>query len=246
MKGTFAGANIRSNPKMNVASVRHDFKILMAKADVFVVQEFTLRFYWAAIAALAKINWASYPGIKSALAHPTRGGQAIFWKRALFEKLTSYSFPAFDFEKDHAGIMDNRWIHAVLLKNKRGKFASWYLTTHFVVGGDAATDSSRRKEFMAENIDRLDHVLSVLERSGYAIMGEIDGNIHKNTWAYSSFMSVMNKHRATLHGDLGVEYSFTIPGQTTHYTDVSPSIIPTSSLRTDHEVRVLDWKGVPE
>src|SRR4051812_9129012 len=101
MRGTFAGANIRSNPPMKLPSVRHDFRVLMKKADVFVVQEFTLRYYWAAVSALMRLNWGVYPGWKAGLATPIKGGQAIFWRRKIWSKLNQYSFPAFDFEKDN-------------------------------------------------------------------------------------------------------------------------------------------------
>lgn len=245
MKATFAGANIKGTPSMKAASVVHDMRLLMKTASVFVVQEYKWKWYWQAASALAGVLWGSFPGVKTGISAPIVGAQAIFWKRALWLKVHTFSYPAFNFREDNAGIMDNRWIRAVLLKSKKNGFTAWFVTTHFVVGGDEMSDGPQRKEFMQQNINRLDHVLEKLQNTGYPIMGELDANIHKGTWAYAEFMSMMHKHGAKFHGELGVEYSFTINGRFGTFTGVDASVIPTSKLKTDHEVRVLDFFGTP-
>lgn len=245
MKDTFAGANIKGTPSMKAPSVMHDMRLLMNIAGVFVVQEFKWKWYWRVAGALMTTLWGSFPSTKDGLGNPIKGAQAIFWERKTWKKLRTFSYPAFEFSEPNAGIMDNRWIRAVLLKNKKGLFTSWFLTTHFVVGGDELGDGPQRKKFMQQNIDRLDYVLDRLQNTGYPICGELDANIHKGTWAYAEFMSMMHKHGATFHGDKGVEFSFTINGRHGTYSNVIPSVIPTSKLKTDHEVRVLNFTGIP-
>jgi|SRR5215216_4414578 len=242
MKATFAGANIKGTPSMKAPAVKHDLNVLRRIADVFVVQEFKWTWYWTTMVGVL-VGWSSYPSHFLGTVRPIEAANAIFWKRKLFKKLKTFSRPAFDFDLDNAGIMDNRWIKAVLLQSKLDKFTAWYLTTHFVVGGDEITDSPRRRRFMGQNIERLDEVLEILQNSGYPICGELDANIHKDTWAYQNLMSVLRAHGAKVHGQHGVEYAFTINGRHGTWTDVKPSVIPTSQLKTDHEIRVLDWTG---
>lgn len=245
MKATFAGANIKGTPSMVAASVAHDMRLLMTIATVFVVQEFKWKWYWKVASTLMNVRWASFPSVKLGLGAPIAGANAVFWKRSVWKKLKTFSYPAFNFALENAGIMDNRWFKAVLLKNKKGLFTSWFLTSHFVVGGDEIQDGDLRNEFMRQNIDRLDYVLTQLQNTGYPIAGELDANIHKGSWAYGEFMAMMRKHGATFHGELGVEYAFTINGRFGTFTEVEPSIVPTSKLKTDHEVRVLDFTGTP-
>lgn len=242
MKATFAGANIKGTPSMRASSVRHDLKRLRKETDVFGVQEFKWIWYWRVVTALL-VNWRTYPSKRKGILHPVNGAQAIFWKRRLFRRIRAHGAPAFDFSFSSRGIMNNRWIRAVLLEAREDKFRAWFLSTHFVVGGDNSKDGPRRKEFLHQNITALNDTLTVLRRTGYPIMGEIDANIHRGTWAYDEFMEMMNRHGAKFHGHHGVEYSFTIDGPKGKFTRVKSRVIPSNELRTDHEVRVLDWSG---
>ena len=246
MRGTFAGANIKGTPAMKAKAVRHDLKVLRESADVFGVQEFKWRWYWqVAIAVLGRIanRWSSYPGLKAGLGRPSEGAQAIFWKRKLFKRIKGYVAPAFDFRIDTSGIMENRFVRGALLRSKVDAFTAWFLSAHFVVGGDDKDDGPVRKLLMHQNIAALDVVLVHMRKTGYPIMGELDANIHPGTWAYIELMKVLNHHGATLHGELGVEYAFTIEGRLGRFTKVKPSRITPDRLFTDHEVRVLDWTG---
>lgn len=242
MRIDFVGANIKGTPAMPASSVSHDLRVLRRVADVFVVQEFRWKWYWLAISS-ALVGWASYPSRAVGIAAPNNGAQAIFWKRRLFKKLKSYCEPAFNFNLDNAGIMENRFVRGVLLNFRKDGFIAWYLSTHFVVGGDEHTDSIRRRNFMKQNIAALDKALTYMQNSGYPIMGEIDANIHKYSEAYSDFMSMMRRHGATFHGELGVEYAFTINGRYGTWEHIRPDTISTSQLKTDHESRVLHATG---
>lgn len=242
MRATSAGANIRGTPPMPAPKVKQDLTVLKRVADIILVQEFRWSWYWR-VMSLTLIGWGSFPGQVSGKDNPTNGGQAIFWKRRLFKLMDRYLAPAFDFALDNAGIMENRFIRAALLRAKKDGFTAWYLSTHFVVGGDESGDGSRRKVFMHQNIDALDKALTHMQRTGYPIMGELDANIHKNSEAYDEFMKMMRSHGATFHGEKGVEYAFTINGRRGTWTKVRPDTIPTSELNTDHETRLLHWTG---
>jgi hypothetical protein len=240
---TFAGANIKGTPSMPRRKVRHDLKKLKRRADVFGVQEFTWTWYWKAATALLAAVWGSVPSFSKGVARPILGAQGIFWKRKLFKRLDSFIQPSFDFRVDTSGIMNDRWLRAVLLKVRSHAFAGWFLSGHFVVGGDEDGDGPVRKELLAQNIAYLDRALTELLATGYPVMAELDCNIHRGTWAYARLMDVLEKHGATVHGTHGVEFSFTCPAAKGRFIRVKASNIPTSELETDHEVRVLDWVG---
>lgn len=246
MKGTFAGANIKGTPAMKAKAVRHDLKVLRQSADVFGVQEFKWRWYWQVAIALLSVagkRWSSFPGLQKGLGRPSEGAQALFWKRALFKRLRTYVAPAFDFRVDTSGIMENRYVRAVLLRARADAFTAWFFSMHMVVGADADGDSEKRKMLMRQNLAALDAALVHMRKTRYPIMGEFDGNIKPGTWAYVELMKVLSHHGATVHGELGVEYSITIPGPLGRFTKVKPSRITPDHLFTDHEVRVLDWEG---
>lgn len=242
MKGTFAGANIKGTPSMKAWRVRKDLKTIRRKADVIGLQEFKWRWYWRVVGLLL-VNWSSWPGKTKGLAHPVLGAQAVLWKRKLFKRVRVYTREAFDFAMDNGGIMDNRWIRAALLRAREDGFTAWFLSTHFAVGADKSGSSERRKAFLRSNLRELDKALADLRRTGYPIMGELDANIHRGTWAYRELMNILLHHGATVHGEHGVEYAFTIPGRKGEFTEVNASRIGTSQLETDHEVRLLRWVG---
>ena len=242
MKGTFAGANIKGTPSMKAWRVRKDLRLLRRKADVIGLQEFKWAWYWRVLGALL-VKWSTHPGKARGLAHPVLGAQAILWKRKVFKGVRVYTREAFDFNMDSGGIMDNRWIRAALLCARIDGFTAWYLSTHFAVQADRDTSTARRKAFMRSNLHEFDQALADLRRTGYPIMGELDANIHRGTWAYDQFIRILEHHGATLHGEHGVEYSFTIPGRKGEFTKVRPSRITPAQLETDHEVRVLEYEG---
>lgn len=246
MRGTFAGANIKGTPAMKAKHVRHDLKVLRQSCDVFGVQEFKWKRYWQvaiAVLTVAGKRWSSFPGLKKGLGRPSEGAQALFWKRSKFKRIKGYVRPAFDFRINTAGIMENRFIRGVLLRSKLDAFTAWFLSAHFVVGGDEKDDGPVRKRLMMENIAALDVALVFMRKTGYPIMGEIDANIRPGTWAYVELMKVLTHHGATVHGEPGVEYLFTINGRKGKFTKVKPSRITPDHLFTDHEVRVADWVG---
>lgn len=246
MRATFAGANIKGTPAMKAKHVRHDLKVLRQSCDVFGVQEFKWRWYWQAAIALLSVagqQWSSFPGLKRGLARPSEGAQGLFWKRALFKRIQGYVAPAFDFRIDTAGIMENRFIRGALLRARADAFTAWFLSAHFVVGGDAESDGPTRKLLMRQNIAALDVALVHMRRTGYAIMGELDANVRPGTWAYVELLKVLTHHGATVHGEAGVEYMFTIPGRKSRFTKVRTSRITPAHLFTDHEIRVADWEG---
>lgn len=243
MKGTFAGANIKGTPSMKAKAVRHDMRKLKRRADVIGLQEFKWRWYWQVLIALVDTKWSSFPGLRQGLRAPSAGAQALLWKRRLFKRVGKYVVPAFDFRIDTSGIMENRFIRGVLLRARADAFTAWFLSAHFVVGGDEDKDGPTRKLLMRQNIAALDQALTYMRRTGYPIMGELDANIHRGTWAYVEFMKVMTHHGARMYGEHGVEYAFVIPGRKGRFTDVKPSRIKPDELATDHEVRLLEWTG---
>lgn len=245
MHATFIGANIKGTPSMSSASVRHDLRVLKRRADIFGVQEFRWTWYWRSAVDVLSVLWRSFPRRTRGIKDSVFSAQALFWKASRFKRIRSYSRPAFDFKTYHADIMNDRWIRAILLQGRDDGFTAWFLTTHFVVGGDSADDDRRRKELMLQHITAFMRALTDLKATGYPIMGEIDANILPKTWAYDAFMKVLRDAGARVYGDHGREYAFMIQGGKGKFLKVEHSVIPDSALRTDHEARVLTWTGVP-
>lgn len=240
---TFGSANIRGNPPMKSAAVQNDVRKISRHVDILATQEFMLRYYWTIIRAVLGPKWRSYPSFIVGIAKPVFGGQGIFWKARLFARRGARVVDAFDFSLDSSGIMDNRWIRAVLLEDKvRTSLRCWYVTMHAVVGGDEASDSERRKRFMQQNLLRLERLLDELIRTGEPIVFGADMNIHKGSWAYAHFVAMVNRLGGRIVGTHGVEFIVVFDGVHTNVKiDKVWSIEPKKAgLKTDHEVRCLD------
>lgn len=241
---TFGGANIKGTPSMKAAFVRNDVRKISKIVDVFVTQETKWRWYWVSIQSLLSVLWASSPSFLKGVAQPIFGGQGVFWKRRLFRRVGTKVLEAFDFSLDNAGVMDNRWIRAVLLECKKSMLQSWFVTMHAVVGGDNKGDSERRKNFMRQNLDRLDQLLKFLTNSDAPIVFEADMNIHPGTWAYAEFMAMVHKYNGRVVGTPGVEFLviFDHHCSTKVVVEKNYSLTPKAAgLNTDHEVRVMDF-----
>lgn len=238
---SFGGANIKGTPPMPAAFVRSDLRKLRRRLDIIALQEFRHRWYWTVLVALFG-RWSSFPSPARALREPVYGGQGLLWKRSVVRRAASLVVPAFDFSLDNSGIMENRWIRAVLLEDCRTLLQCWYVSTHFVVGGDQAGDGARRQQFLRQNLHALDKVLTRCRRSGEPVVLELDANIHYGTWAYAALMAVVEKHHGRVVGAKGVEYLVVFDGLHTRVVvDDAYVISPKAAgLHTDHEVRCID------
>lgn len=240
----FGGANIKGMPPMPTPSVRNDVRKISKAVDVFCVQEFRHAWYWATIRSLLGLVWRSYPSFTVGLAQPVYGGQAIFWKRKLFRRVTGKVIEAFDFTLDNAGIMENRWIRAVLLQCRKTLLQCWFVSAHFVVHGDDHGEGKLRQKFMQQNFAALDKMLGMLVRSDSPIIFEGDLNIHPNTWASGELMRLVNKYGGRVVGHAGVEYLIVFDHhcKTKVVVTKNYSLDPKATgLKTDHEVRCIDF-----
>lgn len=236
------GANIKGNPKMSAAFVRNDLGILKSRLDIVMLQEFEWTWYWRIAGILLDKNWNSFPSFAVGTAKPVNGAQGILWKSKLVKRVASKEMPAFNFSLAHAGVMDDRWIRAVLLEDIATKLRCWYISTHFVVGGDGKGDSARRKQFLSQNINALDEMLAYCSRTGDAMAFEIDGNLHPDSWAMPAFMAMIKKYGGRVVGPHGVEWMVVFDGPSTKIVvDRSYELEPKKTgLKTDHEVRCMD------
>lgn len=230
---------------MRARAVRADLHALRERADVVMLQEFKWPWYWSAASrVLGARKWASAPGFAAGLRASVRGAQGIMWHRRVWRRVDSRTWPAFDFDVDTSGIMENRWIRAVLLEDRRTSQRCWFLSTHFVVGGDRLDDGPVRRALLADNMRRIGSALAALASTGHPIVGELDANIARNSAAYRAWASVLASHGATVHGAHGVEYLFTVDGITTTVEPVDSWTISTDDLNTDHETRGLTFRLV--
>ena len=233
----FLGMNIKGTPSMRRAAVEADLNVARQKADVLVTQEFKWNWYYSAAKAVlgrGETRWASSPNFNAGFLAPVFGAQSVKWKRDRFKRVRTRRALL------HAGVAkvsESRWLRAALLEDRETGLKAWFGSTHFVVGGDEASDSPLRKRMLADNIEALDKFIAKLKRGGHAIFFQLDANIHPGTWAYTEFMRVMRKHGATIHGKHGVEFLFTIDGESVEVEVKRDWIVPTTVLNTDHEGR---------
>lgn len=237
----FIGQNIKGNPEMTGPHVGHDLKADRKRADVLVSQEFEWSLYWRVLAAVLP-KWRTFPAKAQGLRRPVFSGQPVMWRRRLFRRGRTWQRLA---HKGKAGLSDTRFLRAVELFDRATKLGFIVGGTHNVVGGDAAHDGALRKAMLAGDLDHLEKLLEELVATGLPIIWEEDGNIHKATAAYRRLREIVESHGGTFHGELGVEYLFTIPGKTTVIEVEKDFTVPVKILFTDHEGRGIDFRVVP-
>lgn len=238
-----AGANIKGTPAMPASAVQHDLNVLRRRADVLMLQEFRWPWYWGvAMRVLANgKTWGSSPSFNAGKNASTRGAQGITWNRLKWKRIKSRMWLL---HKGVAAVSEDRYLRAVLLQDRKTKQFCWFVSSHFVVGGDEDHDSHLRKSMMAGDIDVVRNVLRTLERSGFPVIAEVDANIHKGSAVYGEWIRMLADAGAKVYGTHGVEYLFTVNGEETKVDAIRAWVIPTSQLRTDHETRGLTYRLV--
>lgn len=236
---TFAGANIKGNPKMPTTNIAHDLRAIFRVADVAVLQEFHWRSYWWTLRQFISgaTSYDTAPVVAVGLVRPTFAGQAIVTKRGTGRITKTW---ARLLHKGKGGISESRWLRAAKVKTPNGECI--YGTTHNVVGGDGPGDGPLRKAMLANDLDRLAAFLDELLEDGAPIVFELDGNIHHGTAAWMRIRHIVTEHGGEFVGELGVEFLFWIQGSTSHlvpHPTHAAGTIPTSQLKTDHEVRLF-------
>lgn len=237
----FAGANIKGTPAMKAWQVLHDLRVLQTHADVAVVQEFKWPWYWRAFHQLLGGRWAATPTWRDGLGHPIVGAQPVFWRRQIFKRLETRMRIL---HNGRAGISDDRWLRAVLLAEKAAlTLAAWYAGTHNVVGADSAGDGEVRKRMLyQEDLPHLDEFLDDLLATGYAVVLELDANVHKGSAAYDDLLEIFRRHGGRIVGAHGVEYLVVFDGTKTKVQVLDDWIVPTTQLETDHESRGITYR----
>jgi hypothetical protein len=240
----FLGMNIKGTPAMPAKAVEHDLKVGRTECSVLVTQEFRWPWYWKTLRGVLdrgkrQNKWRASPGLLRGLRRPVRGAQAVMWDNEVWRKVDKRVHLLHD---GVARVSEDRFIRAVLLEHRKTKLRCWFLTTHFVVGGDERGDSPLRKKIMAVDLRRLDALVQDLRETGYPIIGQADLNIHVGSWAYHDLMEIREEHGMKFHGTHGVEFLFTVDGERTKMEVLNDWIVPTTRLRTDHEGRGITYK----
>lgn len=235
-----AGANIKGTPAMPARKVRADLKVLRKRADVLMLQEFRWPWYWRVAMLLLGIGkrWASSPVFKAGKDAPVRGAQGILWKRKAWKRVKTRVWLLHD---GVAKVSESRFVRAVLLQDRvTGQFC-WFLSTHFVVGGDESSDSPLRRGMLNDNIGMVDQVLSAIARSGHPVVFELDANIRSTSDSYDEWMAMLKRQDMKVHGAHGVEYMLTRSGVSTKINVHRNWVVPTTMLNTDHETRGITY-----
>jgi hypothetical protein len=236
----FLGMNIKGTPAMRYEFVAHDLRVAKRKADVVVVQEFRWTWYWKALRNTltgkdkADPLWGFSPGVKAGARNPVKGAQGAFWNRSMWKRLDTMVRLL---HWGAAKISENRFMRAVLLSYRGTDFVCWFFTTHFVVKGDEKRDPAKRRKMMDTDLDNMTRMLKKMVATGHPIMGQLDANIHKGSEVYDRFIAMVKAHGGKFHGDLGIEFLFTIDGRDVRIEVKDDWIVPTSEVHTDHEGR---------
>jgi len=232
---------------MSAARVSSDLREIDRSFDSAVVCEFKWDYYWGRAKAIlgAEREWEANPSYNRGKARPVASAQASFWRNDIFDKRRGKTALC---HIGHAGISEMRLIRGTLLNHIDSGIKHWEVVTHFVVGGDEDGDGPKRKRILRANIRRFVRFLKRLKRTGHAIIGQLDANIHKGTWAYREFMKRMKEVDARFYGELGVEYLFVIDGKDVDVKVGKPIVILPKwrggVLETDHEARGFQYRLV--
>jgi hypothetical protein len=237
----FIGANIRATPRMPNRAVRHDLRIIKARCDAFVLQEFKLRDYWIVLAAIMRKSWGTFPSKARGALRPVASGQPCGWHKRLWEAKASRVRLLHDGKRK---ISESRWLRAVLLSDRETGIRVWIGGTHFVVHGDEDHDGPIRVDMLDGNIATTEDFLSGLVQTGHPIIFELDANIHRHSDSFNEFRDMVKLLGGRFIGEKGVEYLFIIDSENTRVEVLDEWTIPTTKLRTDHEVRGITYRLV--
>lgn len=237
----FVGQNIKGTPSMSAVKVAADVRKVMSLADVAVLQEFKWSWYWRVLGSVATLRgWSANPALTRGLAHPIRGAQAVVHRRNLYDAVSTRTLLLHD---GVAGVSDDRWLRGSLLRDRVHGLCCEFATTHFVVGGDMPTDPELRRSMLSSDLNRLAQFIDGRNPSWPLVM-ELDANVHVGSTAYMKLRKMIEQRGGTFHGQLGVEYLFTIPGRRAVVRVLRDWTIPLTELNTDHEGRGITYRIV--
>lgn len=242
----FVGANIKGNPKMRRRKVAEDLRVIRDRADAYGLQEFRWADYWLALAVnlspVSADGWRSYPNVAKGAAAPVRAAQGIGWKAKYWRCVGRRVALLHD---GIARVSETRFLRAALLADrKHASLRAWHGSTHNVVGGDEAGDGPLRKAMLADNLTCLAKFLDELLATGDAVIFQLDANIHEGTAAYERLLHIVHSRGGSFHGELGIEFLFTIDGDRTRVVVEHDFVIRPGVLNTDHEARGIVYRLV--
>lgn len=238
--------NVKGNPPMTKQQVEEDVRKGMDSGSVLMLNEYKWQMYWRTASRTALGQWGSSPGFAAGTLHPNRGAQPIMWKREVWRHEETRLRLMHD---GVAGISEDRYMRAVLLRERGTQLRCWFATSHFVVGGDQAGDGKQRKAMLRQDITRMTRMLTALRSTGHPIIFQGDLNIHDHGWAYTLLRLMLAGLDARIVGEHGVEYTFIInwPREGRTRVEVERSwTIRNARLNTDHEARGLTFRLLGE
>jgi hypothetical protein len=230
----FLGMNIKGTPPMGRPAVEHDLNVARERCDVLVTQEFRHSWYFRAAKSVLGAEWGSSPGYAHGTLRPVAGAQGVLWRKDRFKRLRTRRAPL---HAGEAGVSESRALRAVLLQDRETGLKCWFGSTHFVVKGDEHFDTPLRRGMMRTDLEALDKFIARRKRSGHPIIFQLDANLHPGSYVYDDFMRIMRKHGATIHGEHGIEFLFTIDGEHVAVEVKKDWIVRKDEIKTDHEGR---------
>lgn len=190
--------NVKSNPLMSQARVRHDVKKASKQAGLIGWNEISPKRYFSAIRSLGK-DWGHYMPKDGGLRIPN----PISWKKS------EWKAEASGFMKTHGGkakVSPNRYITWVKLKNKATGEEVVRMNTHLVSGawskGPKKAKAWRQKMWKI-HMQKLDKLVERFEKKGMKVIvgGDFNRDSYKvlgNDVAYDNKLNVGTHGKSTL------------------------------------------------
>lgn len=170
-----ATINVKSNPEMSQAKVRHDVRRAAASAGLIGWQEMAPDRYREAIRNLGP-QWSHYLPRDGGLEIPV----PISWKNEVWKKEDA------GFVRTHggkAGISPNRYITWVKLKHRESGQEVVRINTHLVSGAwskDRKPETPWRREMWNTHMRKLEEVVARFEKQGVAVV--IGGDFNRDSY----------------------------------------------------------------
>lgn len=195
-----ATINIKSNPLMSIAKVRHDVREASHEAGLIGWQEITARGgnYFEEIRKLGP-GWSHYMPHDGGLRIPN----PISWNNKVWKKTDS------DFIRTHRGLHDvspNRYITWVRLKNQKTGKEIVRVNTHLVSGAFSGKPHHQwRLDNWKSHMNQLDALVKKFERQGLDVI--VGGDFNRDsTKVLGDHMVYDNKLHVGTHGKSTLDY----------------------------------------
>lgn len=228
---TVVSQNIMGTPAMSYKKVKSDLNTVRARGSVIGLQEMRWLWYWAAIRnVFDKADWGRYPrGFRK-----YGSAQPILWKKSRFTEIEHRTIVLHG--PMPKGISGRRYINAVLLQDIETGIRFWVTNRHYLPGAWSpkphTLQHERKNKWLVANATDLEF-LRDLGEDGVPII--ILGDFNRKD--FDVVRRRVLDREVEYVGPRGVDYVAIVAGERTRLLVTGETVIPESTLNTDHPGR---------